>query len=84
MQRAGSAFGRGVSTGRIVAPVLFSSFALLSLSIINQEIFVPAVADKLVCQKDDPHGLGPMVVRGRYEPNGIHIEGKKPVAPTTK
>lgn len=67
----------GVSTGRIVAPVLFSSFALLSLSIINQEIFVPAVADKLVCQKDDPHGLGPMVVRGRYEPNGIHIEGEK-------
>ncbi len=67
----------GVSTGRIVAPVLFSSFALLSLSIINQEIFVPAVADKLVCQKDDPHGFGPMVVRGRYEPNGIHIEGEK-------
>lgn len=67
----------GVSTRRIVAPVLVSAFALLGLSILNQEFLVPRVADKLVCQKEDPHGLGPIPVRGTFEPNGIHIEGDK-------
>jgi len=67
----------GVSTRRIVAPVLLSAFALLGLSILNQEFLVPLVADKLMCQKEDPHGLGPIPVRGTFEPNGIHIEGDK-------
>lgn len=67
----------GISTRRIVAPVLYSACALLGLSILNQELVVPQVADKLMCQKEDPHGLGPIPVRGTFEPNGIHIEGDK-------
>ena len=67
----------GVSTGRIVLPVILSACVMLSLSILNQEFLVPSVADKLMCQKEDPHGIGPIQVRGTYEPNGIHIEGEK-------
>lgn len=67
----------GISTRRIVTPVLASAFAMLGLTVLNQEFLVPRIADKLMCQKEDPHGLGPIQVRGTFEPNGIHIEGEK-------
>lgn len=67
----------GVSTRRIVTPVLFSAFVMLSLAVINQELIIPKVGHRLLNDKDDPIGEKEVGVRGAYEPNGIHIEGEK-------
>src|SRR5262245_50363039 len=67
----------GVSTQRIVRPVLFSACCMLSLNLINQEIIIPAIGIKMMFQRDDPDGEKEMQVRGAYEPNGIHLEGER-------
>lgn len=65
----------GVSTRRIVAPVLVSAGLMLTLMIYNQEMVIPTFADQLANQRDDPDGEKHIGVRGAYEPNGIHIVG---------
>jgi lipopolysaccharide export system permease protein len=66
----------GVSTRRIVMPVLVSACLMLSLAVLNQELLIPRVGDKLNNPKHDPEGEKEQgVVRGAYEPNSIHIEG---------
>lgn len=67
----------GVSTRRIVAPVLFSAFVMLSLAVINQELIIPQVGHRLLNDKDDPSGEKEIMVRGAYEPNGVHVEGER-------
>ena len=37
----------GVSTRRIVLPVLVCAFFMLSLTVLNQELVIPQVADQL-------------------------------------
>jgi lipopolysaccharide export system permease protein len=69
----------GVSTRRIVTPVLLCAFAMLSLAVLNQELLIPRIADKLVLERDDPDGEKPLGVRGGYEPNLIHVSGDKAV-----
>src|SRR2546427_3744904 len=60
----------GVSTRRVVRPVLLSACLMLGLSTVNQEIVIPRIADRLLSSRDDPdghkeiHGL-----QGGYEPN---------------
>ena len=45
---------------------------------VNQEYVIPAVADRLTFDKDDPGGDKEMSIQGVcYEPNGIHIDGDK-------
>ncbi len=46
----------GISTWRIVVPVLLSAFFMLSLTVINQEFIIPRIADKLALDRDDPGG----------------------------
>ena len=67
----------GVSVHRVVAPVLGGAFSLLSLAVFNQEIIIPAISEKLMSEKDDPHAVNTIAVRSGYEPNGIHFEGDK-------
>jgi lipopolysaccharide export system permease protein len=67
----------GVSTHRIVRPVLICACLMLTLTMINQELVIPQVADRLSLDKDDPIGEKFLQVRGQYEPNGILIEGGK-------
>src|SRR5271166_6482077 len=62
----------GVSTRRIVAPVLGCACVMLSLAGLNQELFIPRVADQLQREKDDPEGNHELAARPHYEPNGIH------------
>ena len=66
----------GVSTHRIVRPVLVCACLMLTLTVLNQELLIPKIADKLTLDKDDPDGLKNLGVHGNFEPNGIHIEGK--------
>jgi lipopolysaccharide export system permease protein len=66
----------GVSTRRVVRPILFSAFAMLILSLANQELIIPRIGRQLMNDRDDPNGEKDIVVQGAYEPNGIHIEGE--------
>jgi lipopolysaccharide export system permease protein len=67
----------GISTHRIVSPVLGCGFFMLSLAVLNQEWVIPRIADQLMFDKDDPTGEKDLNVKGAYEPNNIHIEGGK-------
>jgi lipopolysaccharide export system permease protein len=66
----------GMRTQRVVGPVLAAACLMLSLSIANQELVIPRIANFLMNDRDDPNGMKDIVVRGAYEPNGIHIEGR--------
>ena len=81
MQRCNEQFpllSAGVSTRRIVFPVLVCAAGMLSLAMVNQELVIPQVADRLTFDKDDPGGDKDLSITGRcYEPNGIHIGGEK-------
>ena len=67
----------GVSTQRIVTPVLLCAAFMLGLAVVNQEMVIPRVADQLNLDKDDPGGEKDMAIRGQcYEPNNIHITGR--------
>ncbi|HEY7313619.1 MAG TPA: LptF/LptG family permease [Gemmataceae bacterium] len=66
----------GVSTRRIVLPVLLSAFVMLGLTVINQEIIIPRIADKLALERNDPGGEKSIPVRMAFEPNLIHITGE--------
>src|SRR5205085_5391982 len=46
----------GISTRRIVLPVLLCAWAMLSLAVLNQELVIPRIASKLQFDKDDPTG----------------------------
>jgi lipopolysaccharide export system permease protein len=67
----------GVSTRRIVTPVLMCAFAMLSLAVLNQELLIPRIADRLVLDRDDPQGEKTLAVHGAYEPSGIHVTGDR-------
>ncbi len=69
----------GISTRRIVFPVLMSAFFMLGLTVINQEFIIPRIADKLALDKDDPGGEKSVPVHSAYDSNGIHITGDRAV-----
>jgi lipopolysaccharide export system permease protein len=69
----------GVSTRRIVAPVLLCAFAMLGLAVLNQELLIPRIAEELMLDRDDPEGEKTLPVKGAYEPNKIHITGERAV-----
>src|SRR5581483_4448488 len=63
----------GVSTQRIVTPVLLCAAAMLSLSVLNQELLIPRIGERLFYAKDDPEGEKELQVHQAYEPNDIQI-----------
>jgi lipopolysaccharide export system permease protein len=70
----------GVSTRRAVRPVLLSACLMLSLGVLNQELVIPRIADRLMSDRGDPDGDKEIhVIQGGFEPNGIHIEGASAV-----
>jgi lipopolysaccharide export system permease protein len=69
----------GVSTRRIVAPVLLCAFVMLGLTVLNQELVIPRIADKLAMDRDDPGGQKTVPVRHAFESNGILICGDQAV-----
>src|SRR5438094_246542 len=67
----------GVSTRRVILPVLVSAWIMLSLAVANGELVIPRIAPKLSLEKDDPDGGKELWVHGAYEPNHILINGDK-------
>jgi lipopolysaccharide export system permease protein len=67
----------GVSTRRVVLPVLVSAWAMLSLAVANNELLIPRIAAQLSLERDDPDGGKEMWVHGAYEPNRTLIYGER-------
>ncbi len=67
----------GVSTQRVVRPILLSACMMLSVSVVNQELIIPRIASFLLNDRDDPKGERDIMVHGAFEPNGIHITGER-------
>jgi lipopolysaccharide export system permease protein len=65
----------GVSTRRVVLPVLVSAWVMLSLAVANAELVIPRIAGPLSLERDDPEGGKELAVHGAYEPNRILING---------
>src|SRR5438128_12367928 len=59
----------GVSTRRVVTPVLFAACMVLSIGLVNQELVIPRIANYLLTDRDDPHAEKKLLVHGAYEPN---------------
>ena len=65
----------GVSTRRVVRPVLIGAALSLSLGTINQEFVIPKIADALQIPRDDPESRRAVEIRAAYDGTGIHLEG---------
>jgi lipopolysaccharide export system permease protein len=59
----------GVPTRRVIRPVFLGALLTLSLTPLNSELYIPAVADQLTVPRDDPDRRKPTQVRGAYDPN---------------
>lgn len=66
----------GVSTRRVLLPVLVSATGFLGLSVLNQELVIPRIAQALMRSHDDPDGDKDQYASGAFEPNGILITGE--------
>jgi lipopolysaccharide export system permease protein len=64
----------GVSTQRVVRPVLWSACMMLGLTVANQEFIIPRIAENLINERADPQGESDVSQPWAYESNGIHIE----------
>jgi lipopolysaccharide export system permease protein len=67
----------GVSTHRVVRPILFSASAMMLLSMTNQELIIPRLGTFLLSPRDDPDGEKDLEVHSAFEPNGVHIKGER-------
>lgn len=65
----------GVSTRRVVRPVLITAFVMLGLSLLNQEFVIPPLSGMLLSERDDPTLDKELQVHGASEPNGIKFWG---------
>lgn len=66
----------GVSTRRIVRPVLLAAFASLGLSVLNQEMLLPQIDSYMVENRGDRDGDRETQVKGAFDSNGFHISGR--------
>jgi lipopolysaccharide export system permease protein len=67
----------GVPTRRIIAPVLGSACLMLMLAVINQEMVIPKIIDRLARDRNDPGGAKDIAVRGAYEGSLFHVTGER-------
>jgi len=67
----------GVSTRRVVQPVLCSAFFMLILATMNQELHIDQIARNLTNQKEDYYSDAPQPVQPMHETNGIHFDDEK-------
>ena len=58
----------GVSTYRVIRPIVFGCLCTLALSTLNTEMIIPRLADQLTISRDDPERVKPVQVRGAFDP----------------
>ena len=69
----------GVSTRRVVQPVIISACAMMALAIVNQEIGMPNVDNFMLENRQNPEGSKDVDVKGAFDMNGVLIDGWKAV-----
>jgi lipopolysaccharide export system permease protein len=67
----------GVSTRRVVLPVLLAAFLTLGLSALNQELLMPRIDSFLVEHRSDPDGEKETAVKGGFDSSGVHLSGRR-------
>jgi lipopolysaccharide export system permease protein len=67
----------GLSTHRVLRPVLVGTVLMAGLPTLNQELVIPRIKDLLQIPKDDPDQTAAMVVTSAFDSTGVHIEGMK-------
>src|SRR5437879_10005672 len=65
----------GISTQRVVRPVLLAACGMICVATLNQELLIPRFSYLLSQSRDDPRGERDLLVRSGYEPNGIFVTG---------
>src|SRR5205814_494 len=65
----------GVSTRRVILPIIMGACIMLGLSALNQELVISRFGSRLLNDRDDPNGQKKLLVQGAFEPNAIHITG---------
>jgi lipopolysaccharide export system permease protein len=65
----------GVSTHRIIQPILAGTAVMLALGIANQELVIPRISGVLMTDRDDQEQDKEVAVHSAFDPNGVHIEG---------
>jgi lipopolysaccharide export system permease protein len=63
----------GISTRRVVFPVLLAACAMLGTTVANQELVLPNIDVFLVENRANPDGKKKVEVKSVYDVNGIHI-----------
>jgi lipopolysaccharide export system permease protein len=69
----------GVSTRRVVRPVLLSACLVMGLCVINQEILLPLIDNYLLENAGDPDGKTELSVNGAFDANGVLFMGQRAV-----
>jgi lipopolysaccharide export system permease protein len=67
----------GIPVRRILWPIFLGAIAVIGLSILNRELLMPQLGDKLMRPANDPRGELPCRAYGAFEPNGILISGQE-------
>jgi len=65
----------GVSTRRVIRPVLISAIGISSLAVINQELIMPRLGEELQKPPDDD-GQRKVLVYAREDSNDIYLSGQ--------
>ena len=65
----------GVSTQRVVRPLLLAACAMIFFATLNQELVIPELSNILSLNRENPKGDRDLPVHPGYEPNGISIWG---------
>ncbi len=65
----------GISTQRVIRPILLGCLLTVMLGPANQEFFIPRVAEELNIPRDDPNLERAIPVNGAFDANNVHIEG---------
>jgi lipopolysaccharide export system permease protein len=70
----------GIRLQRVLRPVWMGTLIMLTLGVLNRELLMPIVVERLSHSSVDPQQHQVKSVAGAYEPNGILIEGRYAVA----
>ncbi len=67
----------GVSTQRVIRPVILASMLVSVVAVANQELIMPGFSEELLRRHDDD-GLATIKrITGRYDANGVYIHGNE-------
>jgi lipopolysaccharide export system permease protein len=69
----------GVSTRRVVRPVLISACLVMGFCVLNQEFVLPRVDNYIVENAGDPEGKSELAVNGAFDANGVLFMGQRAI-----